>query len=711
MVKSKKFLDLSTAIGCKRLFLIFFAAVLLFSFCAQLISSDFGRVKIENISIDKRGAVMSGELYYPAGTSDEDKLPCIVLAHGGAINHNCMRGFAEELSRRGFVVLNLSSYGAGISEQPPYDEIDQGKDKYSVMETPAGLLDMLEYARTLEFVDQTRVGMAGHSMGSGRTGNTAVLDCGWFSINDLKINILFDTFGVEFSEEEIYEDADIIAAEKLSDDELTRYTELAAAAEESYNTSLRSIMVFGAAVQNASSLQTVSVGGHEVVRTCQVNMGVLNGAWDDLSQDYLYPKKDYVKEGWYTKGEDAQTEMWYALDDENQSSSIIGIYNSDDILNNAALKEATDNRNIRVCMIKNETHSRNYFSRQTCREVVYYFTQTMGWNNGELATTTNAVSADSIRFQLRAVLNFLSFLSMIAALFPLLRMLLKSESFGMCAVALKEKKNNLTKRGYIIVGIATIVAMFAVQYYIRINGSAFHKKLNHTFFPLANSSGYQTFFISFLAIFSLVMLIVLCIINRKKNGSSGIESLNLWPNAKTVGKSLLIGFTMLLFAYLCFMLIAYLFNQEFRFLHLEFGAMKADYWFIALRYFLIVFPAVFINGALLNYTVRHDIPQWKDTLIAVIINSAGIYLIFFVNLIIAITSFDGSLFCSFSASHPLLVMVPLTTYISRKMYNLTKSVWVGSTIIAMLLVWASTSLAGIYNYYLGQTWLSIVLGL
>ena len=714
MKKEKgKFFDLSTAIGCKRLFLVLFAAVLVFSFCAQLISSNGGKVKIETVAFDYRGAIISGELYYPAGTSDRDKLPCVILSHGGAINHTCMRGFAEELARRGYVVINMSAYGAGISEQPPYDDGGQGLDGYSTAKTPAGTLDILEFARNIKFVDQTRIGMAGHSMGSIRVANiAAVVDCGFFTLNDMKINILHETFGINFTEDEIYQDADAIAAEKLTDPkDLEKYKELAAEAEEYFNTRVKSIIVFGAAAEVGSSLHTVNVGGIEVTRTLQCNMGVVNGAWDDLSADYLYPKKDYVKEGWYTNGADAETGKWYVLDDQNMSSTILGDWQSVNILNSDELKTAIENRRVRVCKINNETHARNFFSKETASDVVYFFEQTLGYNNGNVGETSNSIPASQIVYRWRAHFNLLAFFCMVAAFFPLLRMLLMSQSFGMCKIEGGEAKNNLTKRGYWILCAVTVAAVFGIQYYIRQTGSEFHKKLNHTFFPLANSSGYQIFFVSFLAIFSLVALIVLCIINKKKNGDTGLKALNLWPGAKIVGKSLLVALIMLFFGYMCLMLINYLFIQEFRFWQIEFGLMKADYWAILLRYMVIIFPACFINSALLNYSRRYDIPEWKDTLLAVVFNSLGIYLIFIVNLIIAATSFDGTLFCSFSASHPLLIMVPLTTLIAKKTYNRTNTIWIGSAINALLIGWGAVSLAGIYNYYYGQTWLSVVLGL
>ena len=64
-----------TTDGAKRLFALLAVLILLFSGFAHVLATNFGRVKIEQINIDARGALLDGELYYPVGTTDEDSLP------------------------------------------------------------------------------------------------------------------------------------------------------------------------------------------------------------------------------------------------------------------------------------------------------------------------------------------------------------------------------------------------------------------------------------------------------------------------------------------------------------------------------------------------------------------------------------------------------------------------------------------------------------
>ena len=169
-----KFTNKTTA-GAKRLFALLAVLILVFSGFAHVLATNFGHVKIEQINIDSRGALLDGELYYPVGTTDEDSLPAVIVTHGAGCTHKGMNSYAMELARRGFVVFAVSANGSGISEFPQRDEIGAGEKDYDARNTPGGLHDALDFVRTLKFVDQTRIGMMGHSQGSRRTSYTCLL--------------------------------------------------------------------------------------------------------------------------------------------------------------------------------------------------------------------------------------------------------------------------------------------------------------------------------------------------------------------------------------------------------------------------------------------------------------------------------------------------------------------------------------------------------
>lgn len=99
--------SLKTKAGCSRLLAIFIALILVCGFLGQLVQTNGGKIKIESVTIDARGAQLNGELYYPAGTTGNDKMPAIIVNHGGGCIYGTMKNIAEEIARRGYVVLDL----------------------------------------------------------------------------------------------------------------------------------------------------------------------------------------------------------------------------------------------------------------------------------------------------------------------------------------------------------------------------------------------------------------------------------------------------------------------------------------------------------------------------------------------------------------------------------------------------------------------------
>ena len=227
-------LTLQTKEGRKRLLAIMLCVIFVCSIIALAIQNDGGRIKVENVKFDSRGAIIDADLYYPYGTNDKSQLPAIAVNHGGGCSKGIIKGFAEELARRGYVVLAYSAYGSGLSEYPMYDENGEGIDGMSGK--AQGMLDAVDFLRNLHFVDKYKIGVTGHSMGGYASSWATVLDCGYYTLNDLMINYLVETFGLSFTEEEIKMDAEELAKQNLNDDQMVAYYQALAEKSEWYNT-------------------------------------------------------------------------------------------------------------------------------------------------------------------------------------------------------------------------------------------------------------------------------------------------------------------------------------------------------------------------------------------------------------------------------------------------------------------------------------------
>jgi pimeloyl-ACP methyl ester carboxylesterase len=141
------------------------ALVLIISVSAGMafaIERDFGKVEIKQLRIiDPNGNLISAKLFRPVTASAENKLPAILNMHGYQNDKNVQDPFSIELAKRGFVVLAPDSLGHGDSGAAGLDLAGWFADPKYVM----GNETALSYLVTLPFVDGSKIGVTGHSMG------------------------------------------------------------------------------------------------------------------------------------------------------------------------------------------------------------------------------------------------------------------------------------------------------------------------------------------------------------------------------------------------------------------------------------------------------------------------------------------------------------------------------------------------------------------
>lgn len=694
----KKF-TLATADGCKRWIAILLSLILLASFFAAMVSSNFGSIKIESIRIDARGAALVGDLYYPAGTSDEDSLPAIVVAHGAGVSKNNYRSFSEELARRGFVVFSVNGYGTGLSEFPRYDENDMGEEMYDAWTTPSGILDAVNFVRTLQFVDPERVGLAGHSQGSRRSGYASLLDCGYLTFNDIMINVLYEQFGQNITEAEIAQDADALAKAKLNAEELEMYEYIKAQKRDEVDTNILAVCIIGGTATNCGPMKAVSVAGHEVMRNCQINIGLIGGDFDGGIAAYrLDPANQAL---WHVEG-DIQLDTWYSIDDVANTSTVIGDFNATSILDSTELQDAIYNRSTRMITLNPETHSQNFLSTNTAAEVVHYFEQVFRYNGGELGdASASPIPATETRFLIREVLNGVAMLSMILLLVPVAALLLKTKFFESCV---GKNEVNLTDYGmkrFWACALVAAVASFAGIYYIN---TIFAPGLpTPQFWPLFPSWWLTLIYLGVVVVITVVELVVLNAMDKKKYGQSFIGCLNVKLGVVNVLKTVLLGCILLAIAYLTLIVILDLFNQDYRFWMMAFEQMKIEHWLYVWRFAILLFPLYVVAGMGLNYSCNEKIAAWKGLLVDVVANSIGVWGLSIATDLVLHQS--GVSISNWTSSYGFIFFVPVTILVSKLMYKVTKSVWLGAAVNSLLIGWMMVCTIG-YNSYVAQAWFS-----
>lgn len=131
-----------------------------FSFLSGSFSDD--RVRIdragEKIRFESEGLSLAGTLYAPEA---ETPLPGIVLVHGSTPEGRTMgmyRILGDELSKQGYIVLNIDLRGYGASEN------QQGRT-VEAFNYVADVMAAVDYLQGLETVDPEQLYVIGHSFG------------------------------------------------------------------------------------------------------------------------------------------------------------------------------------------------------------------------------------------------------------------------------------------------------------------------------------------------------------------------------------------------------------------------------------------------------------------------------------------------------------------------------------------------------------------
>lgn len=131
---------------------------------AWCVQADFGKVAVTEISLQTGNGVYTGYLFVPKTATEQAPAPAVVLSHGYLNNREMQDINYVELARRGYVVFAQNAYAHGDSSVPTGKGIEV---------STGGMVHGVEYVAALPFVDATRIGVSGHSMGGGYTNSTA----------------------------------------------------------------------------------------------------------------------------------------------------------------------------------------------------------------------------------------------------------------------------------------------------------------------------------------------------------------------------------------------------------------------------------------------------------------------------------------------------------------------------------------------------------
>ena len=691
---AEKRFTLKTSKGSWNLFILFIALILIFSFCANLIFTNGHKIQISNIVYEVRGGELHFELYKPADVSSEDKYPCMILSHGGSESLAANSLNAWEFARRGFVVMNVSMYSCGESEQPAINDDGTCEENYFRGGTQ-GMYDALQYARQLSYVDSTRIGMWGHSAGYYCNSAAVIQDNECLTLNDRMLNVLHDELGVEISEDQLTEDADEIAKAVLSDEQMAFYEYCKAEQKD-----IVDHYVKAARLVEFCYAQTVNVAGYEVVRDPQINLMSGLGTHEDGGSYYLGETDDY-KNIFHTGGAGVARNGWYQINDYTRepgaTSDYLGTILETTVSNSNALKSAIDNGSARYFLSPTTFHNGMLWDWRALDVIVEFFTQTLGYNNGNIGeagsrpipSTNHTISYIALLF------TTLSFLCAIGMLIALASILLKTEYFKVCFTEPYEAKlSTKDKNFWITVAFAFIAAFIGAFMNSQANLSFSWSNATATkWLPWEPGQMRTMMMISFTALSGLVLFLILFFVNkaRKKEGLAKISDVRLGFGVKPIWRTIVLSCVLFMAIYLMAAVIKVCFNSRFVFADGSFEMMKPFAFMRTVKYALILLPFTLIISCMNNMWSLKNVSDTKDTVLNTVITSIGAIVFVLISVILTYSAPQHAVVFERHTLLPIFILAPVMSYLYRKLFKLTGSVWAGALIVSLILGWRLSS--------------------
>lgn len=160
---------------------------------STLIGTNFGKTKIEHLQlVDKAGYRVSANLYIPKTATSTNPAPAMIVVPGGDDAADSMSPWADELSRRGYVVVTVDYSGEGDTEVNPDEQYFSAANGAMELDTA------YDYISNLAFVDKNQIGVGGHSMGSMYSFRLALVRHVKFVVSDVIYNDKLPDYNFNF---------------------------------------------------------------------------------------------------------------------------------------------------------------------------------------------------------------------------------------------------------------------------------------------------------------------------------------------------------------------------------------------------------------------------------------------------------------------------------------------------------------------------------
>lgn len=637
-----------------RLLCIAIVLVLISCIGASILQTDFGNVQITKITIPTdNGKWISGNLFRPVNASAENKVPLVITSHG-YLNNNQMQDItAIELSRRGIAVIAMDAYFHGDSSATE-DVLFT-----SIFTDAMGMIPLVEYAYyNLDYVDNTKIGVTGHSMGGMNTWST------------------LQYYG------KLYRQALEEAAAPDSDggSEITE-------AEQAYADAQNKVAAGFPTSQVAEQVFAIAGADMTVEKFYQdihANIGVNLGYYDE--NGYVFTRKNSDLSG------DCPESLYfinYFLPEEQQITSVeIGKFYG-----------SVEEENLRVVYNPKEIHPWQHFSHQSSEHMCEFFTTAF-------QVETPLELGDQLWFY-KELFNFIGLIGVVLAIVPMAALLLRVPCFADLRTSIPAPLPALTtaKSKVFFWGSWALSWVLSAVSYMPV------ARLDLKLFPDVSNYGVAAFFpqpttnpIMLWAVFNGIVGLILFVLSYRLYGIKNGVTPQMWgirTNIREFIKTLALAVCIFVGFYSFVMFSEFFFHTDFRIWTLDVRAFTADKLGIALQYwpfFFIFYAASSISVNSANRVAGQK--EWVNLLICGLGNCLGAFIPlahqYFVLFTTGLTPWAGDWLRPLVLL-PLVVQLFVAAYISRYLFRETGKVWLGAMVNCLIIVMMAVANTATFN--------------
>lgn len=668
------------------------------------VANNGGDIVIKEVTLSPYGGDLAASMYIPesALVTDEtggfvNTVPAVIVNAGFTNSRTYLDNVAIELARCGFAVIQIDMYGHGHSELVNNRGFAVPPSPFADDVSLCGAQDALAYLRTLGFVDQTRIGICGHSLGGAGAARLAERLAGFYTLQDKLLNLLHDEFGVSVTAEQVSaQDADAVAA-VLNETDMALYEMRKAQITTEYDLAVRDLMIYDAGPTGCDPHE-VEVAGITVWRDLQANLGMVrnlsgNGGAGMLNTDYAL-SSDETKMILSVETA-AERDMWYQtnLSDTAErvvSTAIAPLYSD---ASNPAIQEAAAGNSLRVLTTPFGWHGFTYLSTATAKASMQFFSASFAYNNGEIVAGTNVIASPvASHWMVKDLFSAIGFVALLILVLPLVTLLMKIPFFA--SLRREPMLPVQSKKSSVFWIFAAIFVLLPAATYSKGTGwGSFLKAGPLSTVQLPTQVAFWALVMT--AILLVLMIVKYFVFDKKKYNIGFFEMYGLRYGAKNTGKSIVLA--LVVFGIISVLLTMY--YNLFGAANLKitpggaivFTALSTTQYYSWLLYAVYFLPFYLLNSMLVNSARFTDMSEKGSTWLIAVVNAAGMFLLACIQFLFGYVRTGKTVFATPPGSSALVYMISffvvmlfVSAVFTRKLYEKTGSSIPGALVNAAL---------------------------